>query len=200
MLKFIVALVVALAVTEAVKLHPSKIKFARKQALTKRQAGTTCAENQFMCESGECILAEWACDTQADCSDGSDEKDCQCMCRGEHKFQCSNGKCVPTSFICDAFDDCGDGSDEVDCQSCPREGYVLCAGSTKCVHETWFCDGWAHCPGGYDEANCEPKRCNETTEFTCDNGECIPLIFRCDHGHDCDDASDEALCRTYPVT
>lgn len=46
----------------------------------------------------------------------------------------------------------------------------------------------------------EPKRCNETTEFTCDNGECIPLIFRCDHGHDCDDASDEALCRTYPVT
>ncbi|XP_025094407.1 low-density lipoprotein receptor-related protein 2-like [Pomacea canaliculata] len=151
MLKFIVALVVALAVTEAVKLHPSKIKFARKQALTKRQAGTTCAENQFMCESGECILAEWACDTQADCSDGSDEKDCQCMCRGEHKFQCSNGKCVPTSFICDAFDDCGDGSDEVDCHmnTC-RPGQVQCD-SHRCIEEHYLCDGFNDCGTGWDE-------------------------------------------------
>ncbi|PVD30332.1 hypothetical protein C0Q70_09596 [Pomacea canaliculata] len=68
-----------------------------------------------MCKSGECILAEWTCDTQADCQDGSDEQECECVCRGEHKFQCQNGKCVPSSFICDSDNDCGDMSDETDC-------------------------------------------------------------------------------------
>lgn len=31
-------------------------------------------------------------------------------------------------------------------------------------------------------------------EFTCDNGECIPLIYKCDTLDDCADSSDELYC------
>ncbi|XP_072011491.1 basement membrane-specific heparan sulfate proteoglycan core protein isoform X5 [Engystomops pustulosus] len=33
-------------------------------------------------------------------------------------------------------------------------------------------------------------------EFTCNNGECVPLEFRCDRRHDCRDMSDEMECET----
>lgn len=35
-----------------------------------------CKENHFRCSSGECILEVYLCDTSRDCSDGSDEEDC----------------------------------------------------------------------------------------------------------------------------
>ena len=36
----------------------------------------TCAENEFTCKNGECILAKWKCDAEADCLDSSDEDHC----------------------------------------------------------------------------------------------------------------------------
>ena len=36
----------------------------------------TCAENEFTCKNGECILAKWKCDAEADCLDSSDEEKC----------------------------------------------------------------------------------------------------------------------------
>ena len=36
----------------------------------------TCAENEFTCKNGQCILAKWRCDVEADCMDTSDEEDC----------------------------------------------------------------------------------------------------------------------------
>ncbi|KAL6951787.1 hypothetical protein U1Q18_052074, partial [Sarracenia purpurea var. burkii] len=37
--------------------------------------------------------------------------------------------------------------------------------------------------------------CNATTEFTCDDGCCILLGYRCDRINDCNDASDERFCK-----
>ncbi|XP_066462350.1 basement membrane-specific heparan sulfate proteoglycan core protein isoform X4 [Eleutherodactylus coqui] len=40
-----------------------------------------------------------------------------------------------------------------------------------------------------------PRACY-TNEFTCNNGECVPLEYRCDRRHDCRDMSDEQGCET----
>ncbi|PZC70778.1 hypothetical protein B5X24_HaOG214931 [Helicoverpa armigera] len=42
----------------------------------------SCADNEFMCASGSCIMKTWTCDGDQDCNDGSDEVDCgkQCVC------------------------------------------------------------------------------------------------------------------------
>ena len=43
---------------------------------------------------------------------------------------------------------------------------------------------------------CDPER-----EFKCkDSGECLPLIYRCDHEQNCKDGSDEQNCGTYLFT
>ena len=34
----------------------------------------------------------------------------------------------------------------------------------------------------------------DSDEFTCDNGECVPLNYRCDYIDDCSDNSDEQGC------
>ena len=35
----------------------------------------------------------------------------------------------------------------------------------------------------------------DSTEFTCDNGDCIPQNYECDGISDCDDKSDEENCK-----
>lgn len=37
----------------------------------------TCGSNEFTCDDGYCIQQDYVCDNQADCPDGSDEKDCR---------------------------------------------------------------------------------------------------------------------------
>lgn len=40
-------------------------------------AAGTCGPNEVQCKDGECIQAEWTCDTEADCPDRSDEVNCR---------------------------------------------------------------------------------------------------------------------------
>lgn len=41
--------------------------------------------------------------------------------------------------------------------------------------------------------NCEQRDCSEN-DFKCDNGICVPKLWRCDHQFDCKDGSDERYC------
>lgn len=40
--------------------------------------GTRCQEGQFTCMNGRCIRAQWKCDNDNDCVDGSDELERVC--------------------------------------------------------------------------------------------------------------------------
>ena len=41
--------------------------------------GRACPQGQWECDDGNCISAEWRCDADGDCLDGSDETECQSM-------------------------------------------------------------------------------------------------------------------------
>ena len=98
------------------------------------------------CNDRTCILNIYVCDGQFDCSDKSDEKNCNpsCMEHNNEKnqtkdaisshqhcfigcvigrcichylyFQCATGACVPLDKICDDKQDCIDGLDETMCK------------------------------------------------------------------------------------
>ncbi|CAF1121069.1 unnamed protein product [Adineta ricciae] len=74
--------------------------------------------------------------------------------------------------------------------NCDRGPYPVCLDWTE------ICDGVLNCLNGdFDEENCwqlDLNKCNED-EFQCQNGHCIPKIFRADqvtHDFECSDGSD----------
>ena len=91
-----------------------------------------CLGGHFKCDDGTCILIEYQCDGIPQCTDGSDEKECDpvcdlpansdcvhcnrtiCTCT-DLFYQCETSGCIPLSKLCDRVSDCNDGSDESDC-------------------------------------------------------------------------------------
>ncbi|XP_076665930.1 low-density lipoprotein receptor isoform X5 [Andrena cerasifolii] len=160
-----------------------------------------CSDSEFKCTNGRCIPANWHCDGDRDCPDGSDEDPAVCRskpCR-ETEFECSPGECIPKSWLCDHQLDCTDGQDEKNCRrtkNCTAEQFTCHSGNGECVALTWMCDGNLDCSDGSDEAEC-----NETCrsdEFTCTNKHCVEQKWVCDNDDDCGDGSDEQNCK--PVT
>ncbi len=73
-------------------------------------------EEQFTCGDGSSVPADWQCDGEEDCDDGSDEAGCV-------NFSCADGSDeLPAEWECDGFEDCSDGSDEAACPELQGEG------------------------------------------------------------------------------
>ena len=85
-----------------------------------------CADSDFACVNGTsvygnsiCISDEYRCDRETDCTDGSDELDCDYSCDSD-QFMCETGTlgsypytgyCISLRDRCDQVNDCKDGSD-----------------------------------------------------------------------------------------
>ena len=81
-----------------------------------------CTPDEFQCRrSKACIPREKKCDSLFDCSDHSDELDCDAEgtpappCGTREKYKCENGICINETLVCDTWNDCGDNSDELLC-------------------------------------------------------------------------------------
>ncbi|XP_069837740.1 low-density lipoprotein receptor-related protein 8 isoform X2 [Dendropsophus ebraccatus] len=160
------------------------------------RAKATCAESDFTCDNGHCVLARWKCDGEEECPDGSDESEATCsymkqVCAAE-KFSCgeSSNKCIPATWRCDGERDCENGLDEKDCPTgCPR-GEFQCR-NKFCVSSSFVCDGTDNCGDGSDEEDCTLVTC-KSGQFRCGKGVCIPEKWLCDGQADCADQSDES--------
>ncbi|XP_063870396.1 vitellogenin receptor-like isoform X3 [Scylla paramamosain] len=153
----------------------------------------------FLCDSGECITKNFVCDESNDCSDGSDEKNCQKTTGGKcssYQFMCKNRRCIPRKWRCDGEDDCKDNSDEVDCDKCLGDKFRCKSG--RCIANDTLCDGDVNCEDGDDEADCEKAHCLSIPgHYQCQSGECVPPGKVCDNVMDCLDKSDEGkACAT----
>ncbi|PIK58440.1 hypothetical protein BSL78_04661 [Apostichopus japonicus] len=147
-----------------------------------------CADNQFRCDTGECINPVFVCDFISDCSDGSDESSCvqgdslglEATC-GPSQFKCRDNICIQTSFLCDFKSDCPDGSDEDNCvyPDCLDDEF-LCD-NKQCIPLSGYCNLIEDCVDGSDEVFCVTAEGN----FQCYSSVWLPRIAYCDGHRDC---------------
>uniref|UniRef100_A0A8B9LU25 Low-density lipoprotein receptor-related protein 2 n=1 Tax=Astyanax mexicanus TaxID=7994 RepID=A0A8B9LU25_ASTMX len=173
--------------------------------------GTRCQPGQFTCMNGHCIRAQWKCDNDDDCGDGSDELERVCgkllpqvaafiSLSAFHTceptvFTCGNGRCVPYHYRCDHYNDCGDNSDEEGCvfRPCDPDTEFTC-NNGRCIAREYVCNGFNNCydNGTSDEQNCPERTCQPEHTKCQSTNICIPRSYLCDGDNDCGDMSDES--------
>ena len=80
-----------------------------------------CKPGEYKCSDGqECVPKRWVCDSNKDCSDGSDEEDCAVELQ----------ELVTEEYEEDIEADCADNADS-----------MMCFSSGKCISVHWRCDG-----------------------------------------------------------
>uniref|UniRef100_A0A1A9W8J7 EGF-like domain-containing protein n=1 Tax=Glossina brevipalpis TaxID=37001 RepID=A0A1A9W8J7_9MUSC len=178
-----------------------------------------CEPDQFQCKNGNCVLGVSLCDGVSDCSDGSDEADCEDLktCYPPRWFQCSGARelCVSAELLCNGYENCPRGEDELKCSShlsnisttafntsywhstqrnCTQFEFT-CKMDNSCIPLNFMCDGKRDCYDGSDESSDCLKAQNHCQTFFCDNKHCLEsLKWVCDGVDDCGDGSDEKNC------
>ncbi|XP_067042176.1 uncharacterized protein [Acropora muricata] len=77
--------------------------------------------SHFSCPSGECLRADFLCDSNKNCKDGTDEIRCGLgIGCSKDKFSCADGECVSWALTCNGEKDCEDGTDEP--SFCKKQG------------------------------------------------------------------------------
>ncbi|CAM1304488.1 HSPG2 (predicted) [Pycnogonum litorale] len=166
-----------------------------------------CKANEFRCISdGRCVTSAQRCDGINQCSDNSDEANCDTTVEPTTAAPCgfvcqTTGQCIDQEEKCDGIRNCPDGSDEYDCDTkdCDATENFECDDGS-CIDLSSLCDGIKHCPNNEDESNCEttlpPSLC-KSNEFQCSfTKTCIELESKCDGVRNCPDGSDELGCVT----
>ena len=74
-----------------------------------------CSENWLHLFSSLCIGSQFKCDGSPQCSDQSDETDCQIE-DDSCGHKCPEGYCISSDWKCDGTYQCSDQSDEQNCQ------------------------------------------------------------------------------------
>ncbi|XP_011631207.1 uncharacterized protein LOC105423231 isoform X1 [Pogonomyrmex barbatus] len=157
-----------------------------------------CTTGQFQCVNGTsrdgayCVSQSAKCDSEHDCSDGSDELNCEaegCL----SNFRCASGQCLKRHLVCNKIIDCDDGSDEHDCENWQCQSDEFRCPNGRCIPGLWQCDGRPDCEGHQDEYNCA-ESC-ENNQYLCPTEKwCIPQAWHCNGITDCANGEDEKLC------
>ncbi|UJR07875.1 hypothetical protein I4U23_012157 [Adineta vaga] len=142
-----------------------------------------CSNNQWQCNTGQCIDEKWVLDGEWDCSDGSDEELVELM----NRFTTLNTT-IPFSKICNL-------KTEFPCLVVNiSESVTNFTRHHLCISRQQIGDDRIDCYGGIDERN-RMTHCDQSTmlgyDFKCNsNVQCIPYRDHC-FGQRCENSLDD---------